>query len=110
MLLHGALPSLQRVRAVHAFRIGDDTKILVCTDVAARGLDFPRLRHVVMYDGLSADVSKFVHCAGRTARRGHRGVVTCLSKSQHMRSLTAHQGHHALHPAPKLKFVAVPTE
>ena len=37
-----------------------------------------RLDHVVMYD-MPQDVGEYVHCAGRTARRGNEGVVTCAS-------------------------------
>lgn len=49
----------------------------MATQLAARGLDFPSLRHVVMFD-LSEDIGSFVHCVGRTARQGRRGQVTCL--------------------------------
>ena len=41
------------------------------------GLDFPRLRHVVLFDP-PQDATAFVHSAGRTARRGQEGLVTCL--------------------------------
>ena len=53
------------------------TQLLVCTDLAARGLDFPHVRHVVMYD-MPKDVTAFIHRAGRTARRGERGLLSCL--------------------------------
>ena len=53
------------------------TQLLVCTDLAARGLDFPHVRHVVMYD-MPKDVTAFIHRAGRTARCGERGLLSCL--------------------------------
>ena len=53
---------------------------IVCTAAAARGLDFPRLRHVLLFD-MPKDVAGFVHSAGRTARRGKEGLVTCLVES-----------------------------
>ena len=53
------------------------TQLLVCTDLAARGLDFPHVRHVVMYD-MPKDVTAFIHRAGRTARRGEWGLLSCL--------------------------------
>ena len=52
-------------------------QLLVCTDLAARGLDFPHVRHVVMYD-MPKDVTAFIHRAGRTARRGEWGRLSCL--------------------------------
>ena len=53
------------------------TQLLVCTDLAARGLDFPHVRHVVMYD-MPKDMTSFIHRAGRTARRGEWGLLSCL--------------------------------
>lgn len=90
-----------RTRAVDAFRRAE-TPLLVATGAAARGLDFPALRHVILA-GVSTDAATFVHAAGRTARRGQPGLVTCLVPSEHT-EMTAHQEHHALRPAAKLRF------
>ena len=49
----------------------------MCTDLAARGIDLPSVRHVVMYD-LPRDATGFIHRAGRTARVGAAGRVSCL--------------------------------
>jgi superfamily II DNA/RNA helicase len=80
------------------------SRLLVCTTVAARGLDFPSLRHVIMYDMLSAneDVAAFIHCAGRTARRGQNGLVSCLVQSTG--SVGKFRNLHALQDAPQIHF------
>jgi superfamily II DNA/RNA helicase len=102
--LHGAMPDAQRAAALGAFRAGE-SRVLLCTEIAARGLDVPELAHVVMYD-MPADVVAYVHCAGRTARRGSSGRVTCLVNSRqeagHYRKL------HALQHAAKLEFAEEP--
>jgi superfamily II DNA/RNA helicase len=76
-------------------------RVLVCTAAAARGLDFPALRHVVLYD-MPTDVAGFVHSAGRTARRGSRGLVTCLVQSEE--EVGRFRDLHGLLPARALDF------
>ena len=57
--------------------------ILVCTDVAARGLDIPHVSHIYNYD-IPADGKEYVHRIGRTARAGKEGsVINLLSKRDH---------------------------
>jgi superfamily II DNA/RNA helicase len=72
--------------------------------VAARGLDFPSLRHVIMYDMLASDknAAAFIHCAGRTARRGQEGLVTCLAQSNG--SMGQFRNLHRLQDAPQIHF------
>ena len=55
----------------------DPVRMIVCTDLAARGLDVPNIRHVILYD-VPTTVSSFVHQVGRTARKGQNGVLTSL--------------------------------
>ena len=50
---------------------------MIATDVAAKGLDFPIVRHVINFD-LPQDIETYVHRIGRTGRRGHHGVATTL--------------------------------
>jgi superfamily II DNA/RNA helicase len=57
-----------------------DGILLVCTEVASRGLDIPNVRHVILQD-VPTNISDFLHRAGRTARRGQIGVLTCLVKT-----------------------------
>lgn len=75
--LHGEMPAPRRHEAVDKFANSDETDILVCTDLAARGLDFPTVKHVVMFDFPNSAVD-YVHRAGRTGRAGERGIVTSL--------------------------------
>ena len=73
--------------------------VLVCTDVAARGLDLPRVRHVVLYD-VPTDVAKFVHSIGRTARAGRTGRLTALCRG----GAGSFKHLHALKNAAALEF------
>ena len=75
-LLSGGASADARAAALRGVAAGD-TSLLVCTDLAARGIDLPSVRHVVMYD-LPRDATGFIHRAGRTARVGAAGRVSCL--------------------------------
>ncbi len=69
--IHGNKSQGQRERALAGFRAGE-TKVLVATDVAARGLDIPLVAHVYNYD-LPNVPENYVHRIGRTARAGRDG-------------------------------------
>ncbi len=69
--IHGNKSQGQRERALSSFRAGD-TKVLVATDVAARGLDIPQVAHIYNYD-LPNVAENYVHRIGRTARAGRDG-------------------------------------
>ncbi|MEL6551796.1 MAG: DEAD/DEAH box helicase [Pseudomonadota bacterium] len=69
--IHGNKSQGQRDRALKAFKIGE-INILVCTDVAARGIDIPGVAYVVNYD-LPEVPENYVHRIGRTARAGREG-------------------------------------
>ncbi|KAF1783000.1 P-loop containing nucleoside triphosphate hydrolase [Phytophthora cactorum] len=75
--LHGDMPPARRHEAIHAFSEDPNVNILVCTDLAARGLDVEAVRHVVMFDFPKSAVD-YVHRAGRTGRAGEQGLVTSL--------------------------------
>ncbi|MBA3425226.1 MAG: DEAD/DEAH box helicase [Rubrobacter sp.] len=75
-LLHGGKSQSQRTKALAAFD-GGRTRILVATNVAARGLDIPDVSHVINYD-LPEDADTYVHRIGRTARAGKAGVAATL--------------------------------
>ena len=49
--------------------------VLVATDIASKGLDFPDIQHVINYD-MPEDIENYVHRIGRTGRRGRTGVAT----------------------------------
>ena len=74
--IHSDRSQAQRVRALRGFREGKK-RILVATDVAARGIDIPRIQHVINY-GLPEMVEDYVHRAGRTARGDSNGIVSTL--------------------------------
>ena len=69
--IHGDLRQSKRDRVINAFRKGIK-RILVATDVAARGLDIPLIQHVINYD-LPQVPEDYVHRIGRTARAGSEG-------------------------------------
>ena len=71
--LHGNKAQNARVRALNAFRSGH-VRILVATDIAARGIDVPNISHVVNYD-LPNEPESYVHRVGRTARAGAGGAA-----------------------------------
>ena len=74
--LHGDLPQSKRNRIVQDLRNGK-VKILVATDVAARGLDIPAISHVINYD-LPRQTEDYVHRIGRCGRAGRTGVAISL--------------------------------
>lgn len=70
--LHGSLPQNVRTATLSAFAKQRDTSLLICTDVAARGLDLPNIDYVIEYDpAFCAD--DHLHRIGRTARLGRDG-------------------------------------
>lgn len=74
--LHSDRSQRQRVKALEGFRNGD-YRILVATDLAARGIDVPRCAHIINFD-LPATVEDYVHRSGRTARGSLKGVVSSI--------------------------------
>ncbi|HZJ12275.1 MAG TPA: DEAD/DEAH box helicase, partial [Methyloceanibacter sp.] len=71
--LHGNKAQNARVRALESFRSGR-VRILVATDIAARGIDVPNISHVVNYE-LPNEPESYVHRIGRTARAGAGGAA-----------------------------------
>jgi superfamily II DNA/RNA helicase len=69
--IHGDLDQSQRTRTLEAFRRGD-LKVLVASDVAARGLDIPDVSHIFNYD-VPHHADDYVHRIGRTGRAGKTG-------------------------------------
>lgn len=74
--IHGDLRQSKRDRVIAAFR-KKKYRILVATDVAARGLDIPHIEHVINYD-LPQVAEDYIHRIGRTARAGAEGAALNL--------------------------------
>ncbi|PIE06603.1 MAG: DEAD/DEAH box helicase [Rhodobacterales bacterium] len=87
--IHGNKSQSARERTIRAFRAGDLT-VLVATDVAARGLDIPGVRHVYNYD-LPNVPDNYVHRIGRTARAGRDGRAVAFCAPAEMSELRAIQ-------------------
>ncbi|KAF6993003.1 hypothetical protein CFC21_009951 [Triticum aestivum] len=69
--LHGNMDQEDRKKSYLGFS-SEKSAILVCTDVAARGLDIPKVRCIIQYDS-PGEASEYVHRVGRTARIGEKG-------------------------------------
>jgi ATP-dependent RNA helicase RhlE len=74
--IHGNRSQAQRTQALAAFKSGK-TRVLVATDVAARGIDVTGLSHVVNFD-VPAAPEDYIHRVGRTARAGEAGDALTL--------------------------------
>ena len=75
-VLHGDIPQDRRQKTFDDFKIGI-TKCLIATNVAARGLDFPKVDLVIQI-GAPMEIEAYIHRSGRTGRAGHSGVCITL--------------------------------
>ena len=80
--IHGNKSQGQRERAIESFKSGK-VKVLVATDVAARGLDIPEVKHVYNFD-LPNVAENYVHRIGRTARAGADGMAIAFCAPDEM--------------------------
>jgi superfamily II DNA/RNA helicase len=71
--VHGGMPQAKRNAVMRAFQAGC-CKMLVATNLAARGLDIPQVSYVVNYD-IPQNLEEYVHRIGRTARMGRDGTA-----------------------------------
>jgi superfamily II DNA/RNA helicase len=83
--LYGDMDKLKRREAAEAFRSGR-VPVLVSSDLAARGLDFPGVSHIIALD-VPEDPEAYIHRAGRTARAGRRGIMVSIGDGEEMRRL-----------------------
>jgi superfamily II DNA/RNA helicase len=98
--IHGDLRQNKRDRVIGAFR-NKKYRVLVATDIAARGLDIPHIEHVVNYD-LPQCAEDYIHRIGRTARAGATGAAICFVSPDDMPKWAAI--HRLLDPtAPAIK-------
>jgi superfamily II DNA/RNA helicase len=78
--IHGGFSQAKRTKVMETFN-ANKTTILVCTDVAARGLDIKGVSHVYNYD-IPQDSKEYIHRIGRTARAGKEGKVMNIVSSR----------------------------
>ncbi len=83
--IHGDLSQALRIKTIDKFKDGK-IDILIATDVAARGIDVPRVSHVVNYD-IPYDPEAYVHRIGRTGRAGRSGKAVLLIAPRERRLL-----------------------
>jgi len=72
--IHGGMDQEERSTGYQAYKTGRKD-VLVATDVASKGLDFPNIQHVINYD-MPEDIENYVHRIGRTGRCGKTGIAT----------------------------------
>jgi ATP-dependent RNA helicase DDX41 len=79
--IHGSLDQEERHEAIRSFKEGTKD-VLIGTDVASKGLDFPAIQHVINFD-MPKEIENYVHRIGRTGRCGRTGVATTfVNKNQ----------------------------
>ena len=92
-VLHGDLKQAQRTHALESFK-KSKTRVLMATDLAARGIDIPQLPCVVNYD-LPRSPADYVHRIGRTGRAGKSGVAVsfvCQEEHRHFELIEKRYG------------------
>lgn len=72
--IHGGKDQQERNEAIRLFKAGEKD-VLIATDIAAKGLDFPAIQHVINFD-MPSEIENYVHRIGRTGRAGRTGVAT----------------------------------
>jgi superfamily II DNA/RNA helicase len=81
--LHGDMDQYKRLEWLEKFK-NNEIQVLVCSDVAARGLDIPSVSHVFNYD-VPTHSEDYVHRIGRTGRAGRSGISITLATESEMR-------------------------
>jgi superfamily II DNA/RNA helicase len=85
--MHGDLPQSVREATLARFKRGE-VQLLVCSDVAARGLDIPKVSHVFNFD-VPSHSEDYIHRIGRTGRAGRSGKAFMLATPAESRALAA---------------------
>lgn len=83
--LNGDMAQQLREKAMERFK-GRKVQLLICTDVAARGIDVNDLTHVFNY-GLPQDIESYVHRIGRTGRAGKKGIAATIIDPRDLKGL-----------------------
>ena len=99
MALHAKADKQLRKAAIDKFRSGK-CKVLITSDLGARGLDIPEITHIIQMD-LPEDDDFFIHRAGRTARAGKHGINVVIGDEFEMRRYAALEKKFGLKVYPK---------
>lgn len=106
--IHGGFSQGKRNRIMEIFH-SNKVNVLICTDVAARGLDIKNVTHIYNYD-IPNESKEYVHRIGRTARAGEEGKVINIITSRDYDNFSDVLKYHsefniALEPTPEIKRV-----
>jgi len=85
--IHGGMDQNKRNKVLEEFNSDRGINVLVCTDVAARGLDIRQVSHVYNYD-LPKTSEEYIHRIGRTARAGDEGIAINILSSRDYNNFT----------------------
>jgi len=85
--IHGDKNQSERLKALQSFK-NKEVRVLVATDVAARGIDIDRLSHVINMD-IPNVPENYIHRIGRTGRAGHSGIAISFCSNQEREYLVA---------------------
>jgi len=103
--LHADLPQTERQAAVEAFRSGA-VRVLLASDLAARGLDIPDVEYVINFT-IPTEIERYIHRVGRTARAGKPGTAVSLVLDAHEKQILRRLTKHAANaPAELLRIPA----
>ena len=109
--IHGGLSQAKRTQTMHSFHSGRK-EVLVCTDVAARGLHVEDVTHIYNYD-VPRESKQYIHRIGRTARAGKNGLAITLLTQRDYENFDNVQRHNNLNIkrefTPKIEKIFVPS-
>jgi superfamily II DNA/RNA helicase len=104
---HGSIPPKIRTANYKKFTTNPDVNVLVCTNLASRGIDLDGIDHVVMYD-FPDTLADYLHRAGRTARAGKQGKVTAFYTNKNL--VLANQIQHAARAGKPIEYKDAPRQ
>jgi superfamily II DNA/RNA helicase len=99
--LYGEMDKKTRKQALEDFKAGR-ARVLVSSDLAARGLDIPQISHIVALD--VPDAEGYIHRAGRTGRAGNRGIMVTLGDEEELRRFASLEKKLGIQVYPKVLY------
>ena len=87
LALHGDMTQPKRTEALEAFK-NNEAKLLICSDVAARGIDVSDLSHVFNFD-VPVNAEDYIHRIGRTGRAGKEGRAFTIATDEEHKQIAA---------------------